>query len=55
VSQKYVHPSPEAVENAFVRLEAFNARAAAKSEEVPTEVPTVKTKQLQEKRVTHCK
>jgi integrase len=29
VSQKYVHPTPEALERAFERLEALNQRAAA--------------------------
>jgi integrase len=29
VSQKYVHPSPEAIERAFERLEAMNTRARA--------------------------
>ena len=30
VSQKYVHPTPEAVERAFERLEALNQKAVAK-------------------------
>jgi len=39
VSQKYVHPSPEALENAFTRLEAYNEKAA-KGENAPTVLPT---------------
>jgi integrase len=35
VSQRYVHPSPEAVEMAFERLTAMNVRR------VPTNLPTV--------------
>jgi integrase len=35
VSQKYVHPSPEAVERAFERLEALNQRAAGTLAERP--------------------
>jgi len=34
-SQRYVHPSPEAVELAFERLTALNLRR------VPTNLPTV--------------
>jgi integrase len=33
VSQRYVHPSPEAVEVAFERLEASNARAILKAKD----------------------
>jgi hypothetical protein len=29
VSQKYVHPTPEAMERAFERLEALNQKAVA--------------------------
>ena len=29
VSQKYVHPSPEAIERAFERLETMNTKAQA--------------------------
>jgi uncharacterized protein YdeI (YjbR/CyaY-like superfamily) len=32
-SQKYVHPTPEAVERAFERLEAMNQKAFAKLSE----------------------
>ena len=35
VSQKYVHPSPEAVERPFERLEALNQRAAGTLTEAP--------------------
>jgi integrase len=38
VSQRYVHPTPEAVERAFDRLEAFN-RAAKKRLKAPTNPP----------------
>lgn len=43
VSQKYVHPSPEAMERAVERLEAFNERAARglPSADVLEVVPTV--------------
>jgi integrase len=52
VSQRYVHPSPEAQERAFERLQALNERATARveaesgnrlseAEGVPTKVPTV--------------
>lgn len=56
ISQRYVHPSPEAIERAFERLESFNAQAAKKAAKrkrqrrqgasrgqakpVPTKVPT---------------
>jgi integrase len=43
VSQKYVHPSPEALERAFERLDTLNKlnrEAAVSSEEVPTDPPT---------------
>ena len=32
VSQRYVHPSPEALERAFERLEAFNSAIGRQSE-----------------------
>jgi len=48
VSQRYVHPSPESLEQAFERLDALNQKKATKSlpegakvEVVPTKVPTV--------------
>jgi integrase len=31
ISQRYVHPSPEAIERAFERLESYNAQAAKKA------------------------
>jgi site-specific recombinase XerD len=34
VSQRYVHPSPEALERAFERLELLNANAGRRSEEM---------------------
>jgi len=46
VSERYVHPSPEAAERAFERLEALNANAGRRSEEIfeattfPTTVET---------------
>jgi hypothetical protein len=33
VSQRYVHPSPEALERAFERLELLNANSGKQSEE----------------------
>ena len=48
VSQRYIHPSSEAVERAFERLEAINAKAIKATEEAPLEpkmlpVPAVST------------
>lgn len=40
VSQKYIHPSPEALERAFERLEIFNSKLGEASE-VPTIFTTV--------------
>jgi hypothetical protein len=34
ISQKYVHPTPEKIENAFTQLQAYNAR---KEEELKAE------------------
>lgn len=51
VSQRYVHPSPEALENAFEKLERLNGRAAkalpkvAEMSDVPTILPTLTTEQ----------
>lgn len=40
VSQRYVHPSPESLENAFERLEKLNASKGQVGSGVPTESPT---------------
>jgi integrase len=42
VSQRYVHPTPEAVERAFYRLEALNRDAlkTPQMQKLPTDVPT---------------
>jgi integrase len=41
VSQRYVHPSPEALERAFERLEALNtSRAELREVGIPTGIPT---------------
>jgi integrase len=40
VSQRYVHPSPESLENAFERLEKLNASKGQVKLGVPTESPT---------------
>lgn len=43
ISQRYVHPTPEAVERAFERLESLNQKALESSskQNVPTNLPTV--------------
>lgn len=55
VSQRYVHPSPEAMERAFERLEALNERAAGKLLEGPKDalLPTVFTTVSGAASVTH--
>jgi len=55
ISQRYVHPSPEAMERAFERLEALNERAAGKLLEGPKEalLPTVFTTVAGAASVTH--
>jgi integrase len=40
VSQRYVHPSPESLENAFERLEKLNASKGQVNVGVPTDSPT---------------
>jgi hypothetical protein len=42
VTQGYVHPTPEAIERAFDRLESLNRTAleAARKLALPTKVPT---------------
>lgn len=41
VSQRYVHPSPEAVERAFGRMQDLNSATAGLNSEAPTNSPTV--------------
>jgi len=40
VSQRYVHPSAEAVERAFERMQTLNTAEAAKRFGVPTNLPS---------------
>ena len=49
VSQKYVHPTPEAMERAFERLEALNQKAAQSLPEAPKrQLPTTISATLSE-------
>ena len=42
ISQRYVHPSPEAVEKAFERLDAINREKRGEPSALPTKIPTSK-------------
>ena len=52
VSQKYVYPSPEAMERAVERLEALN-KTGRQAAEVPTISTTVENSRKPKKAVTH--